>query len=174
MSKKKKKAKKSKNNAVNAAESANKKHSAPVKTYITSPKSQVTYDNTSDNIIMITVSKARLIYRDQIQNRADSSTIWSWFGAALSCFIAVVSSNFERTKALHESFPVVLTLGFIVGCIYSFVVTVKCIIRFFKNKARYTEETFIAELKLKRDVADTVDADSESPLSELASIWHNK
>ncbi len=160
--------------ANNAAQSSQIKTNDAVSTYITS-KPPVTYDNTSEDIIRINVSKARLIYRGHIQNRTDTSNIWSWFGVGLSCLIAVASSDFERTKDFYESAPVFLRVIFTIACIYSFCETAWLFYQYMKNRNKYTEDTFITELKLKRDVTDIdiVDAGNEGRLSELTSIQKN-
>lgn len=164
---------KAKASANDAAEPSSIKPNDTVSTYNVS-RSHTVYDNTFEEFILINVSKAILIYRDHVHNRTDLSTIFSWSGFALSCFIALVSIDFERIKAFHEFLFIALILFFLLGFIFSLAVASKHIRCYFQTKGKYTEETFIAELKSKKITADTVDIDNESQLPELTSIQKNK
>lgn len=116
----------------------------------------IIYDNTTEDIIMVNVSKVRLIYKDHMQHNADIGIVLAWFGLALSCLIAVLTSDFEKVNVIHRDLPKLLTFGFGFFFMLSFIKGIFHLRETKMNEKKYTDETFISELKNQKDIAASI------------------
>ena len=110
-------------------------------------KTQVVYDNTTEDIIMINESKARLIYKEHMHNNVDIGNILALIGMAITCLLAFLSSDFEKFSNCELITPTLLSGIFFIIFILASVAAMKLSWRFLCNKGKYTDETFILSLK---------------------------
>ena len=103
------------------------------------------FDNTSEFVVKINESKARLIYNRYFK-ATSGGTVLSFFGTFLSCLLALLTATFndvlgiEGSAAVLSAMFVILTIGF--G-----VVTIIWFIRWILSIIKLNEDSFIQELK---------------------------
>ena len=103
------------------------------------------FDNTSEFVVKINESKARLVYIRYFKSTS-GGTVLSFLGTFLSCLVALLTATFndvfgiEGSAAVLSAIFVLLTIGF---GILTIVWGIKWIISLFK----LNENSFIKELK---------------------------
>lgn len=101
-------------------------------------------DNTGDQNIIITKTKAKYIYQKMIIAPKKES-IWSWSSLAITCFIAVVTTDPRDILEIDNSGIFVKHL-FLISFIASSLACVRAIWKYFSTKDQYNEDAFIAML----------------------------
>lgn len=103
------------------------------------------FDNTSEFVVKINESKARLVYIRYFK-ATSGGTVLSFLGTFLSCLVALITATFndifgiEGSAAVLTAIFVILTIGF---GVLTIVWGIKWIISLFK----LNENSFIKELK---------------------------
>ncbi len=103
------------------------------------------FDNTSEFVVKINESKARLIYNRYFK-ATSGGTVLSFFGTFISCLLAIFTATFNDVFGIEGSAAVlsaIFVLLTIVFGILTFVWGIKWIISLFK----LNENSFIKELK---------------------------
>lgn len=106
------------------------------------------FDNTEDNMIYITESKAKLIYNDHIKNTPNIGLFFTILGFFVSFLLALITADFKDFLGFKsyyvQAFFVMITIASAVWCII-------LLIRWIKNKKKYSVTTFINALKDEND-----------------------
>lgn len=115
---------------------------------IISNKKAELFDNTIDNIISITESKAKLIYNDHINNTPNIGLFFTALGFFVSFLLAILTAEFKdflglKSYLIHTIF-VLITVACFIWCIV-------LLVKYIKNKNKYNVDQFIKALKNEED-----------------------
>ena len=107
------------------------------------------YDNTSDNYIAISESKARIIYKKFVKN-INGGVVWSVFSTAITCTVAGTTGEFQDVFNIERSGELIRLAFQGIGVAF-WIFFVYVLIVYVVNKTRYGEDKFIEELKNQGD-----------------------
>ena len=101
--------------------------------------------NLSENGVMISDSKSRLIYRDFIKNDRYFGFFTTSLSIFLSFLIAIFTSNFKDFFKIENTSDIIFAF-FVFVCISSGILTIIFFILYLKNRKKCNEEAFINAL----------------------------
>ena len=104
------------------------------------------YENTTEDIIHINESKARLIYQKHLRKGHQLEYFWTCLALFITGLIAVLTADFKDIFGIQGS-GIFLFSIFILGTVLSFIFTVIFLGSWIVNRKKYSEDTFIKDLK---------------------------
>ena len=111
-------------------------------------KNVVTYEvktNVSDNIVVTTDSKAKIIYRDFLARRIGFGTFFSFLGLFVSTLITVLTSTFNEVPNMPNSSFVMKGVFVCLCAVFGIISLISLIISIIGFK-KYNEKSFIRAL----------------------------
>ena len=104
------------------------------------------FDNTSENVIQINESKARLLYQNHIKNTPNLNLFFTYLGLFASFLISILTTTFNDIFNIQGS-GLFIECIFIIGSIATLMASIYVLVKWFINKKRYNEDKFIKDLK---------------------------
>ena len=108
------------------------------------------FDNTTEETVIINVSKARLIYNKHIKRQGNGGLCLTFLGLFLSCFVTLFTSTFKDIFGVQNSSYIINAI-FILACGGFLIATIIFFIKWICGCKKYNEKTFIADLKNQGD-----------------------
>ena len=128
---------------------AENKRKKKLETLTTESTENIVIDNTAENVIKITESKARLIYDKHIKRGKYGELSLTFFGLFLTCLITLLTTNFKNVFGIKNS-SIFLMAMFAFAAVLFFGLTIYTVIRWVLDRKKYNIENFISDLKEKR------------------------
>lgn len=113
---------------------------------IVSNETTTLYENTTEDIIHINESKARLIYQKHLRKNNQPEYFWTCLALFVTCLVAVLTAEFKDVLGIQGS-GIFLFSIFIIGTVLSFGFMLYFFIKWLVNRKKYSEDTFIKDLK---------------------------